>query len=100
MTLVSIKDSLTRLKDETSLLMTQTPDKHFGACDALTARYNELLNQAKTLFPNEAQITKMQELAVGNLTRINPLDIPKVEKQLQETKLRILELIDNLSKVK
>lgn len=95
-----LKASLSRLRDEISTVMNQPSNKHYGACDALTSRYNELLAQAKSLFPNESQISSMKNIETSDIATINPLEFPRIERQLQETKIRTLELMDKVSQTK
>ncbi len=96
----SLRTALTRLHSETADLMNQTTDKHFGASDKLATRFNELLSQTTALCPNDAQIMGIQEIPLVNPRMPMPMEIPKVEGQIQEIKIRSLQLADILEKIK
>ncbi len=91
-----LKQSLQRLYNEVNLLLSQKADKYFGAAGVLSRRFNELLRQAKTLFPDDPRVLKLQDLPPTQSDTINPLTLPKASEELQDTKLRALELMDIL----
>ncbi len=79
--------------------MHQTIDKHFEASDKLATRFNELLKQAKTLYPPQPEITEIQDIPLINPRMPTPMETPKVEGQLQEIKIRTLQLADILDRI-
>jgi hypothetical protein len=76
--------------------MNQSGDKHFGACDTLAMRFNELTRSARMLFPSDSAIMGLKELEPTGYTMITPMDVPQVERLLQEAKVRTLQLMDIL----
>jgi len=91
-----LKASLTRLHDETAALMSQDISKHFGASDTLATRFNELLAQAKTLYPSQPLITGIQEIALVHANFSDPSSFSKMEAEQQDIKIKTLQLKDTL----
>jgi len=76
--------------------MSRSTQKLFGASDALVIKFNTLLKQAKSLFPNETPIAEIQEVAPSGVTIIS-IDAPaRMQLPLEEAKLRTLQLMDIL----
>jgi hypothetical protein len=76
--------------------MSRSVEKLFGASDALVIKFNELLGQAKSLFPNEPQIAEIQEVAPSGVTMLTANALARMQHPLEQAKLATLRLMDIL----
>jgi hypothetical protein len=76
--------------------MSRPADRLFGASDALVIKFNALLKQAKSLFPNDTQITELQEVVPSGINMLTVDALARMQQPLEEAKLRTLQLMDIL----